>query len=260
MPHHVKPRRLPKLNSSPPSSRVLTVRREFGLPSDLPACVLPAGRLPRLRPGEIVLISGPSGAGKTALLRQIASRTDRSVAVQPDRLPSRRAVIDLVAPRGPLSSAMKVLTACGLGEPRLWTRREAELSDGERFRVALARAVGRALHGDGRTTILCDEFTATVHRRLARCIAYNLRKLVSRMRLSLICATSHEDVAADLQPDTHIRLGGPSACISHHTPQPRPPSLQRSLCIERGRVADYTRFAPMHYRRCDAIGFGVTHK
>jgi GNAT superfamily N-acetyltransferase len=59
-----------------------------------------------------------------------------------------------------------------------------------------------------RRPLLCDEFGAVLHRRLAKAIAFNLRKLVTRERLALVVATSHEDLEEDLQPDTVVRLGG----------------------------------------------------
>src|SRR5207248_3324090 len=43
--------------------------------------------------------------------------------------------------------------------------------------------------------VLADEFTATLDRPLAKVVAFNLRKLVSRTGVGVLAATTHEDVA-----------------------------------------------------------------
>ncbi|MEE8169758.1 MAG: hypothetical protein V3T70_04355, partial [Phycisphaerae bacterium] len=164
-------------------------------------------------------------------------------------------MVETVAPSGPVGEALKILTACGLGEPRLWIRRQADLSDGEQFRAALARAVGQALADPRRPPIICDEFTALLHRRLACCVSHNLRKLISRTGLTLVLASAHLDLVEDLQPDTHVSLGGARALVTARQPRDRPPSIRRRVHVEPGQVSDYRRFAPMHYRHRDVLGF-----
>ena len=55
---------------------------------------------------------------------------------------------------------------------------------------------------------MCDEFTATLDRTLARVVAFNVRKLVTRANVGLLAATTHEDIVADLQPDVWVRCHG----------------------------------------------------
>jgi hypothetical protein len=45
-------------------------------------------------------------------------------------------------------------------------------------------------------------------RTLAKVLAYNLRKLVTRTGIGTLLATTHEDLTEDLNPDLHIRCLG----------------------------------------------------
>lgn len=149
--------------------------------------------------------------------------------------------------------------------------------------VARAGAIGAPL-------LLCDEFAAVLHRRAARAIAFNLRKLATRRGLCLVVATSHDDLAWDLDPDLVVSLqrGGatitwprrsarraaetgsqrpraarqdapPCPAIDASAPEPPPAarrfSLARGARVEPGRLADYQRFAAMHYRQRERVGF-----
>ncbi|HSW46334.1 MAG TPA: hypothetical protein VLM89_12265, partial [Phycisphaerae bacterium] len=165
-------------------------------------------------------------------------------------------VLDSVAPTQSVYDALAVLTACGLGEPMLWIRRFHQLSDGEQFRARLARAISQQRRLQHAAPLLCDEFGVVLHRRLARAISINLRRLVTREQLTLVVATSHDDLEDDLGPDTVVRLDDQEPIVPRY---PDRGSLRaaapRGIRIERGRLRDYERFAGMHYRQRDQIGF-----
>jgi len=239
----------------PMSPRMREVCWDFGIPPREQATVIAENLQLTLKPGTLVLLTGPSGAGKSSVLQAVADRLGDVTWVGQSAFSAERAIIDCIAPRRSLGEALEILTACGLGEPRLWVRRYGDLSDGERFRAALARAVGQVLT-DGRTRpILCDEFTAILHRRLAKAMAYNLRKLVTRSGLILVAATTHDDILKDLRPDTLVRLGHGGPTVQAGTPRSGVVSLQRRAIIEPGSVRDYAMFSPLHYRHRDGLGF-----
>src|SRR5690606_12854754 len=174
------------------SARVLEVCLRFGVPAEgsgRPGWILDRLGLEPQR-GELAAVVGPSGAGKSTLLGELARRYPTSRLVHPVQFPLDVAVIDAVAPTRAISEAAGLLTACGLGEPALWLRRFDQLSEGERFRARLARAIGMQRREGGDAPLLCDEFAVGLHDRLARAVSHNVRELVARSRRPLALAPS----------------------------------------------------------------------
>ena len=240
---------------TPMTPRKRQVCLEFGVAPREQPTVLVQDISVRLGAGRIVSITGPSGRGKSSLLRRIHEEIGAGVWVSRQCFDPAAPIVDAIAPRGSLAGALEILTACGLGEPRLWLRRFSDLSDGEKFRAQLARAVGLAQLTSRPSPIFCDEFTSLLHRRLAKAIAYNLRKLVTRRGLMLLVATAHDDIRDDLQADQVIHLGGQPPLSVESPPSDRACTLRKSLRIEAGTLGDYHSFGPMHYRQQDRLGF-----
>jgi len=210
-----------------------------------------------LNPGAVVMVCGPSGAGKTSLLRELSDRCPGAREVGRESFPKGRAVVDAVACRRSLGEALSILTACGLGEPRLWVRRFDELSEGERFRARLARSISLQLDGANPTAVLlCDEFGTILHRRAARAVGYNLGKLARRRGLPVVVATPDDDLMPYLQPNVLIRLTGDGRhALTVLSAREGPPPFLRRFHIQEGGKRDYESFAAMHYRRRDELGF-----
>jgi len=240
-----------------PTARLVEICLRFGIPMIEPAHPHVPDLDLDLRPGTITLVTGPSGAGKSLLLAEIARRFPTAREVSRVPFPLDVAVVDAVAPTRAVDEAMSLLTACGLGEPMLWIRRFDRLSEGEQFRARLARAISLHERQSGAGPLLVDEFGAVLHRRLAKAVAFNLRKLVRRRRLVLVVATAQEDLKRDLAPDTVVRLGEGAARVESNKPSRGRLtfSLARRLRIERGSLRDYAAFASMHYRKRDNLGF-----
>lgn len=226
----------------------------FGLGVESDRAILHPVRV-RLGPGRIVAFIGPSGSGKSTALGLIESRYAPALSLDCVQLPPDAALIDAVAPHAKLSDALRILSSCALAEVPLWLRPCSQLSDGQRFRARLARAIGES-DGAGAAPLIIDEFCSGLHGRAARAIAYNLRRLATERRLSVVVATTRTDVLADLQPDTLVTLSerGESS-LTHRRPRRRPISLWRRFRICEGVKADYDAFARMHYRHGDELGF-----
>ncbi len=190
----------------------------FGLADTEPPHVVAEGIELDIRPSDVVLFVGPSGSGKSSLLRAAGAQlgaVDAGALDLPD-LP----LVDALP--GPLTDRLDRLAACGLSEARLLLRTPAELSDGQRYRFRLARAVAsrerqRPEFGNSGTPVadapgspfvLADEFCAVLDRTLAQVLAFNVRKLASRAGVGFLLATTHDDLIPDLNPDLLVRCDG----------------------------------------------------
>ena len=107
---------------------------------------------------EIGLVVGPSGSGKSTIARRqwpAAYATARN-------WPQDRAVIDGFS-AGSIKEITGTLTAVGFSSPPHWIKPYHVLSNGERFRCELARAIL-----EGGELVVFDEFTSVVDRTVAR--------------------------------------------------------------------------------------------
>lgn len=195
---------------------------------------------PDVRPGDLVLFVGPSGSGKTSIMRAVAaqlSALDALALPLPD-VP----LIDALP--GTVEERLGALAACGLSEARLLVRTPGELSEGQRYRFRLCFGFAQRP-----VFLMIDEFTASLDRTLAKVVAFNVRKLVTRAGVGLLCATTHEDVAEDLNPDVLVRCAGDGRVTAERRGRlRRPVSFARELWLSDGAVADWPHFARWHYR------------
>ncbi|HVL13736.1 MAG TPA: GNAT family N-acetyltransferase, partial [Gemmata sp.] len=96
--------------------------------------------------------------------------------------------------------------------------------------------------------LVADEFTATLDRTLAKVVAFNVRKLVSRAGVGLLAATTHEDVVEDLRPDLWVRCADGWAEAERRDWKSRRVSFADELWVSEGSPSDWPYFARWHYR------------
>ncbi|CAH0133038.1 Glutamine transport ATP-binding protein GlnQ [Microbacterium sp. Bi128] len=168
--------------------------------------------------GDRIAVTGPSGAGKTVLLRLLSGRlaAGLSASGRRDTASERVAMVpqrglDALHPLLPLGTQLRtvtrasaervreVLAAVGLGDPRAARRRPAELSGGQAQRAAIALAVlSRA------PLMLADEPTSALDHD-TRDRVLDLFSTVIGTDQALVVST-HDETVADRLGAARIRV------------------------------------------------------
>lgn len=179
------------------SARVLEVAETFGLGlSDQKFWVFRDLDV-EVNQGDVVYITGQSGSGKSLLLRdlteQMRAEGRRVTAIEDVELQDR-ALIDQVGRTMP--EAIELLSRAGINDAYLSVRKPAELSDGQRYRLRLAKLMEQEAD-----VWVADEFGAILDRVTAKAVAFNTAKLARAKGVTLMVATTHTDLEAELGPD-----------------------------------------------------------
>jgi ABC-type nitrate/sulfonate/bicarbonate transport system ATPase subunit len=178
--------------------------------------------------GQVVALLGPSGVGKSTLLRMVAgidSDFEGSLIIdsaQPDRggvpgfvfqdprlLPWKSAIGNLLAVKPDLDVGRVRQLFADLGLSGAEDKLPAELSGGMQRRVALARALAVQP-----TLLLLDEPFVSLDRKLAQELRELLVQVISDYRPTLLLVTHDARDAAELA-DRVITLSGRPAKISN---------------------------------------------
>lgn len=144
------------------------------------------------RPWQIGLITGPSGGGKSSVARALfGDRVIERYGWEPGR-----AIVDGFGELG-IRETVAALSSVGFSSPPSWLKPYSVLSNGEKFRCDLARALV-----DPRELIVVDEFTSLVDRTVGRIGAHAVAKAVrAQPGRQFVAVTCHDDVIEWLQPD-----------------------------------------------------------
>jgi ABC-type polar amino acid transport system ATPase subunit len=140
---------------------------------------------------QVGVIVGRSGSGKTTVAKQLFPEAyirgfDYTHECVLDDFPE-----DLQT-----GEITKALSSVGFASPPDWLKSYDCLSQGEKMRVDIARAL--CLNQD---LIVFDEFTSVVDREIAKVSAFAISKAVRRTKKLFIAVTCHYDVIDWLDPD-----------------------------------------------------------
>lgn len=203
------------------------------------------------KPWSVGLIVGPSGCGKSTVARNLfgpqMARFDALTAEL--RASGRKSLLDTFPPGMPIQEIVALLSSVGFSSPPAWVRPFSVLSNGEQFRVMMARALAQAQHDPlaeyvdplQKVTVV-DEFTSVVDRTVAQVGASAIAKAVRRNGQQFIAVTCHEDVEAWLQPDWTYRPA--EQCFAWRLVQPRP---RVGLTVHRVHHSAWAHFRNHHY-------------
>ena len=218
---------------------------------------------------RIGLIVGPSGSGKTTVARHAFGDS----FYHPRVWPRDRAVIDCFPNQCGTKQIIRTLSAVGFSSPPSWLKPYHVLSNGERFRCDLARALlgtgtrregqrdlrtkGRSEKPDASSSpsspgpsvpsslplTVFDEFTSVVDRTVAKIGSAAASKAIRRGHVAtrFVAVTCHYDVSRWLEPDWVLDMSGPSL---HRGRVRRPPIRLR---ITRAGRHDWKIFERHHY-------------
>jgi len=171
----------------------------------------------RIGAGQVVYITGGSGAGKSVILNALkeqmregrqggdgeeAERIEAGwgevVDLAEVALPEGKAAVDCFG-EVDLVVGLKWLSMAGLSEAPALVRRVETLSEGQRYRLRLAVALARRPGA-----IVIDEFCAALDRVTAAVVAFNVRRCADRLGMTFVVATSQDDILEDLSPDVVV--------------------------------------------------------
>lgn len=182
---------------------------------------------------RIGLIVGPSGSGKSTIARELfGEAVDRPVSW------GESSVVDDFDRSISMRDVAAVCQAVGFNTVPNWLRPFSVLSNGERFRVELAR---RLIESDG--LVVVDEFTSVVDRQVAKIGAHAVQKYVrKRDGMRFVGVTCHYDVEEWLCPDWVLDMG--SGKFDWRSVRSRP-----AIECEVSPVphSAWSMFAPFHY-------------
>jgi ABC-type transport system involved in cytochrome c biogenesis ATPase subunit/GNAT superfamily N-acetyltransferase len=177
----------------------------------------------RIEPGQVCLVYGASGAGKTQLLRLIGAANDRYSRALPYSgrivMPSDARIatlkdlpaVPLVKALGdvPLVQGIRALNSAGLAEPRLYLSMYDDLSAGQKYRAQLARLVV----SDSNVWLL-DEFASNLDVASGMAVARQFSKAARRRgAICIVASVRRDEIVNALEPNVVIHLdqvNGPS--------------------------------------------------
>lgn len=182
------------------TDRVLEIAEAFGLGLDDKEFVVFDKQEIEIKQGDVVYVTGQSGSGKSIVLKELAIKMAEDGLLVADidavKLHSKP-LIDQIGKT--TTEALNLLGIAGLNDAYLFIRKPEELSDGQRYRFRLAKIIE-----SGAKVWVADEFLAVLDRTTAKVIAFNMQKIARRVGATLIVATTHTDMVADLAPSLVI--------------------------------------------------------
>lgn len=176
------------------TERVLELAEGFGLGLSDKKFVIYDNLEIEINPGDVVYITGQSGSGKSLLLRDLTEKMREEglkIADLNEIVLEDRPVIELVGKT--ITEATDLLAKAGISDAWIYIRKPAELSDGQKYRLKLAKMME-----SNADVWIADEFGAILDRVTAKAVAFNMQKLARNTGKTMMIATTHLDLKEEI--------------------------------------------------------------
>ena len=137
-----------------------------------------------------MLYGGGSGTGKTTIAKELFG--DQMISGFEY---NAKSVVDDMPKNCDMAEIEKMFYSVGFGSVPSWMKPYSVLSNGEKMRVDLARAL---LEKD---FVVFDEFTSVVDRQVAQTASLAISKAIRRSQKRFIAVSCHSDIIEWLEPD-----------------------------------------------------------
>jgi len=139
---------------------------------------------------QIGIIVGNSGTGKTSIIKELFNKNITNFKY------TNNAILDDMPKEKTIDEITKMFNNVGFSSPPSWLKPYKVLSNGEKMRVDLARA----LLSDSDLTVF-DEFTSVVDRNIAKIGSFAVSKAIRKTNKKFIAVSCHYDILEWLEPD-----------------------------------------------------------
>lgn len=219
------------------TSRVMQIEGMFGLDASDKSITQIPFEIPDLTEKEwnVGLIVGPSGAGKSTIAKKLFEK--ELLLTENLKWSNNKSVVDEFPESMTIKEITELLSSVGFSSPPAWLRSFAELSNGEQFRVSMARLIA-----EQKEICVVDEFTSVIDRTVAKIGSHAIAKTIRNKNKKFVAVTCHADVTEWLQPDwIYEPITG---AFTWRSLQPRP---EVNLEIVRTTYKAWSFFSRHHY-------------
>lgn len=141
---------------------------------------------------NVGLIVGPSGSGKTTIAKELFGNDLISGWEWDDK----KSILDGFPKDMSIKEIIELLSSVGFSSPPSWVRPFRVLSNGEQFRVNIARTLA-----EKPDLAVVDEFTSVVDRTVAQIGSAAIQKTIRKRNQKFIAVACHYDIIDWLEPD-----------------------------------------------------------
>lgn len=177
-----------KTNTPKPTFRTSKIQADYDVKFEH-SCERFTGDIELPEKWHIGVIVGRSGTGKTTIAQNVFG----DHYIKQFEYTHESVVDDM--PKADMKDIERMFYAVGFGSVPSWLKPYSVLSNGEKMRVDLARAL---LEQD---TVCFDEFTSVVDRQVAQTMCIATNKAIKRTDKQFIAVTCHYDVLEWLDAD-----------------------------------------------------------